>query len=119
LSETEIFNLNLIKLVQYIEKSKIGFKLRGFSQRQFESKDDAAKKEKPRGVGAFLATLNQASDTKSTKEAEKENAATVVPEGPPSMTSSPLFLVDEFLRCLVRLLSNILILHMLISPDIM
>jgi hypothetical protein len=57
LSETEIFNLNLVKLVQYIEKSKIGFKLRGFSQRNFETKEE--KKEKPKGVGAFLATLNQ------------------------------------------------------------
>lgn len=38
LSETEILNLNLAKLVQYIETSKIALKLRGFSQRKFETK---------------------------------------------------------------------------------
>ena len=76
-----------------------------FKRKKFKqfSRDEAAKKakEKPKGVGAFLATLNQNENSKS-KESEKENVTSSVPEAP-AMTSSPLFLVDEFLRCLVIL----------------
>ena len=65
-------------------------------------RDELAKKEKekPKGVGAFLATLNQNENSKS-KESEKENVTSSAPEAP-ATTSSPLFLFDEFLRCLVN-----------------
>ena len=96
LSDTEIFNLNLLKLIKYIEKSKIGFKLRGFSQRNFEDKKD---KPVSSGVGAFLASLNKGAVDTSTSPAEKENTTAALESLP--MTSSPIFVVDEFLRCLV------------------
>jgi hypothetical protein len=40
LSEAEIFNLNLAKLVLYMEKSKVAIKLRGFSQRKLSNKEN-------------------------------------------------------------------------------
>ena len=97
MSDTEIFNLNLVKLVKYIERSKIGFKLRGFSQRNFDDKPAAVA---VKGVGAFLASLNKAEEPKP--EVPKENVPAT--ESQP-VTSSPIFLVDEFLRSLVNPIS--------------
>ena len=54
LVETELLNLNLFKIIRYIEKSKISHKLNGF----YKAKKDAAnneitEKKKP-GLSAFL-----------------------------------------------------------------
>jgi hypothetical protein len=59
LGATEIFNLNLVKLVHYIDKSKIGFKLRGFSQRNFGDAKKSGDDGKKSGVGAFLGSISQ------------------------------------------------------------
>lgn len=105
LSETEIFNLNIVKLVQYIDKSKIAIKMRGFSQRKFTPKDQQKKAEKPKGVGAFLATLNQkdqkTESPNTVSNDDKENA-----NSQKSSTSSPLFLFDEFLQSLINVTSE-------------
>ena len=99
MSDTEIFNLNLVKLVKYIERSKIGFKLRGFSQRNFDDKPAAVA---VKGVGAFLASLNKAEEPKPEPEVPKENVPATDSQ---PVTSSPIFLVDEFLRSLVNPIS--------------
>ena len=59
MSEAEIFNLDLFKLVKYIEKSKIAHKLHGFSEKYSSMADANARnnEEESKGVSGFLKAL--------------------------------------------------------------
>ncbi|XP_064085722.1 ATP-dependent DNA helicase DDX11-like [Macrobrachium nipponense] len=110
MSETLIDNLNIYKLIQYIEKSKIAHKLHSFSQKfegTLKSNDVKKPGSEASSTSAFLSRMtcqNSGKDkskenitpANDVKERESENPEEEIVMG------SPLMQVTEFLRALLH-----------------
>ena len=97
--ENDLFNLNLFKLIRYIEKSKISHKLHGFHKAKLEK--DAKNEnipEKKKGVSEFLKTL---SNNKPTKESDSKTEE-IKPVVKVSDTNSPMLPILAFVQSLVN-----------------
>ncbi len=70
MGEAQILNLDLFKLVRYVEKSKIAQKLHGFSDKYGANR--AKKEEAKKGVGAFLESLGKKKDVEGDNKGQKE-----------------------------------------------
>ncbi len=106
LTELEIFNLDLFKLIRYVRKSKLVQKLHGFSDK-YACKVGMNHEEKTRptkGVEAFLKNMNKKEES---VENEKENE-----EG--RIRGSPLMVVVELLEALTSVNSEA---RVMISPQ--
>ena len=56
----DIFNINLFKLIRYIEKSKISHKLQSYSSSTAKNEaHDSSKESKPKGLSAFLNSISK------------------------------------------------------------
>ncbi|KAG7157562.1 ATP-dependent DNA helicase DDX11-like [Homarus americanus] len=114
LCDTLTDNLNIFKLVQYIEKSKIAHKLHSFSQ-HFEGSVKIHQDQKPHvssptaSTSAFLAKM---AAQKSAQSKAKENIQPATPEVKKTdeveteeeevVMGSPLMQITEFLRALLH-----------------
>ncbi len=105
LIEAEVFNINLYKLIRYMEKSRISHKLQGFSK-HIKDEDANKPKEVKKGVSAFLKTLGNSSTS-----ADKNSEATE--KSDPTSTNSPLLLILGFLQALSNTKSD---LRVLVDP---
>ena len=84
-------SFNLLKVIKYVEKSKLCYKLQSYSKKSLKEEGPSA----PKGVSAFLATLNK--DATKVPEKKDESSQTVQ-----STTSCPMLYVLAFLQSLVR-----------------
>ena len=74
LSETQIYNLNLLKLIKYCNISQICYKLNGFVEK-YKPSQSSDNKEVRTGVSQFLQSINKkeaASSTSTTAASETE-----------------------------------------------
>ena len=97
--DSEIYNLNIFKILKYVEKSKIAQKLLGFNEKYNGEVNvkKAAEEAKPKGVNAFLQSMKKKDEQPSDKkEIAKEN------NGPKTTVNSPLLMITEFLEALVN-----------------
>ena len=100
MSETQIYNLNVYKLIRYMHKSKITHKLNGFAEKYNDGNVKVEKKAK--GVTAFLQGLND----KENKDEEREDNTEAEVEKKKRTTGSPLVIVLEFLEALANVSSD-------------
>ncbi len=98
--------LDIFKLIKYTQKSKIVQKLHGFSCRYDGGKVEKVA-PKPRGVNAFLQSLENKANAKVAESKEKQNQE-------PKSPSSPLLTVVEFLEALTNVSSEA---RVLIAPS--
>lgn len=104
LNEAEIYNMNIFKLVKYVQKSKIGQKLHGFAERYQNAPKKMNEPQVKKGVQAFLSSVKKNSkgaEIKPQTEPLEEKVAT-----PQKSTRSPLNFIVEFLRSLVHVSSE-------------
>ena len=113
INEAEIFNLDLIKLVKYIEKSKLAQKV-GFLAEYLNS-DKGKENEKKRhnavakkGVAAFLDDIKKQTSTlskglnqhvTSKEEPQKDETAS---DNSPTSSTTPIIQVTALLKALIR-----------------
>jgi len=92
LTSTEIYNLQLLKLIKYCHVSQICHKLTGFAER-YKSENKGSSTQSKSGVTAFLSSLKEKKEgSQVEKEEEKENSSRPV--------GSPLLGVVELLSSL-------------------
>ncbi|XP_068203426.1 ATP-dependent DNA helicase DDX11 isoform X1 [Palaemon carinicauda] len=109
MSETLIDNLNIYKLIQYIEKSKIAHKLHSFSQK-FEGSVKSHEMKSTTESRSTSAFLSRMTCQKSGKDKPKENIIPVSnvneresePPEEEAVMGSPLMQVTELLRALLH-----------------
>ena len=91
LMETGIDNLDKFKLLAYMNKSKIAQKLKGF-QENLQKENGKVEKKKSKGLQAFLNKLEDKPEENTSKVDEQKKK--------PSLVSSPLLIVIEFIQAL-------------------
>ena len=94
LIDNGLMNLNLYKLIRYIEKSRISHKLHGFHKSKLENDAKKENTDKKKGVSEFLKRL-------STKE-EEDVIKPEVKSPEVSGTNSPLLPILAFMQSLVN-----------------
>ena len=100
--DSEIFNLNIFKIIRYVERSKIAQKLLGFNEKYngqvASTTANKAKENNSKGVNAFLQSIKN----KKSKEASEENEVSENVKKPSSTVNSPLLMIVEFLQALTN-----------------
>ena len=96
LATSQIYNLDLLKLIKYCNVSQICHKLNGFVEKYKGSEDENAAPVKT-GVSAFLSSINKKGDQGDSRA--KEAPPAVTDENRPPVTNSLQPLV-EVLSCL-------------------
>ena len=109
--ETDIYSIDLFKLLRYVERSKIGQKLHGFNEKSISGQIKKIKAEDEKGIQAFL---RQQKESKAPPVAATEGENKDQPSKKDNVSlSSPLIKVCEFISSLVdaksesRILINI------------
>ena len=97
LSESQIYNLDLFKLIKYCNVSQICHKLNGFVEKYKSGNSENVQPEK-KGVSAFLSSIKNSSDSK------EANSETIVKETATNSENRPpsncLQSIVEILNCL-------------------
>ena len=68
LAETEVLDLNIFKLIRYVEKSKLSHKLHGFYKTKMEKDAVAENTENKKGLSNFLKRVATPSTSPSTSK---------------------------------------------------
>ena len=93
LTSTEIYNLQLLKLIKYCHVSQICHKLTGFAER-YKSENKEASTQSKTGVTAFLSSLKESSKESQVEKENDENRSR--PVGSPLLGVVELLLEDIF-----------------------
>ncbi|QQP57118.1 DEAD/H (AspGluAlaAsp/His) box helicase 11 [Caligus rogercresseyi] len=96
LHEAQIFNINLVRLLHYISKSKLAFKLRGFAQRY---------QDKPNPAGVVVLSNTTQSFLKSMKKDKDDDSAQAAQNTERKSNedgSLPLNALSSFLACIIE-----------------
>ena len=117
INEAEIFNLELIKLIKYIEKSKLAQKV-GFltnylnSDQGKENEKKLLNLEKKKGVSAYLEGLKkQASRNSNPQQIQSSSSDSLQsqenkPENAPTSSTTPIIQVTAILKALISVESE-------------
>lgn len=91
----KVFNINLFKLIKYIEKSNLAHKLRSFTAKYKEA-ENVTKEPKPeKGLASYLKSLEQNSDDARDKPKETSTSDTTT-------LTTPLLAITEFLKAISK-----------------
>ena len=100
LSDSQIYNLDLLKLIKYCNLSQICHKLNGFVEKYKQSNSENVEHVQI-GVSAFLESINKKDDTKSLNNDVKKPSETVQVNEENRAPSNCLQSLVEVLSCLV------------------